>query len=163
MLINLQNNLHWLIYTTSLVASISLFIDQLLIFGIICLLGGIYGWLICALVFKQYSFQYFLYVICASGILISIVFFFINGVEQVPFPEGAVLFNTAGIAQAFFLFFVFTIPIMIYNHGMDTILSIKDSPILKNQKEINSNIDSDDEDWEQATLDDLESEEFEVI
>ena len=163
MLINLQNNLHWLIYIASLIASISLFADQLLIFGIICLLGGIYGWLISALVFKQYAFQYFLYVICASGILISIVFFFINGVEQVPFPEGAVLFNTAGIAQALFLFFIFTMPIMIYNHGTDTILSIKDSQILKKHKEVNSHIDSDDEDWEQATLDDLESEKFEVI
>ena len=163
MLINLQNNLHWLIYAAALIASICLFCDQLLIFGIVCLLAGIYGWLITALVFRQYLFKYFLYIICASGILISVVFFFINGVEQLPFPKGAILFNGAGVAQALFLFFIFTVPVIVYHHGIDNITRITKPTISRNEILSSSKINSSDEDWEQATLDDLESEKYEII
>ncbi len=162
MLINLKNNLHWLIYIISLVAGICCFVDGLLIWGVMCLLGGVYGWLISSLIIEQYDFKYFLYVVCGSGILISIVFFFINGVEQVPFPEGAVLFKGDGIAQALFLFFIFTVPVILYHHGSG-ILTNMSSKSYQPKKTIQNNVESNDEDWETATIEDLESGNYETI
>ena len=162
MLINLKNNLHWLIYLISLIASTCFFFDGLLILGIICLLGGLYGWLIASLIFEQYSFQDFLYTVCGSGVLIAIGFFFINGVEQVPFPEGAVLFNGAGIAQAFFLFFIFTVPVIIYHHTSTTLMNSLSQKTSIAKPAEDTSIASDEE-WEMATIEDLESGNYETI
>jgi len=162
MLINLKNNLHWLIYLISLITSICCFVDGLLIWGIICLLGGVYGWLICSLILEQYDFKHFLYIICGSGILISVVFFFINGVEQVPFPEGAILFKGDGIAQALFLFFVFTVPVILYHHGSAALTNIS-SKSYNTPKLSQESMESNDEDWETATIEDLESGNYETI
>ena len=163
MLINLKNNLHWLIYLISLITSTCFFFDGLLILGIICLLAGLYGWLISALIFEQYSFKDFLYTVCGSGVLIAIGIFFINGVEQVPFPEGAILFNGGGVAQALFLFFIFTVPVIIYHHT-STILMNSQPQKISNPKLTTKDASlSSDEDWETATIEDLESGNYETI
>ena len=163
MLNNLKNNLHWLIYLISLIASICFFIDGLLVLGIICLLTGLYGWLISALIIEQYSFKDFLYTVCGSGVLITIGFFFINAVEQVPFPEGAILFNGAGVAQAIFLFFIFTVPVIIYHHTSTTIMNIRPPKSNNPKLTIKDTSLSSDEDWETATIEDLESGNYETI
>ena len=162
MLINLKNNLHWLIYLISLLASICCFLDGALILGIILLLSGIYGWLITALICEQYKFKHFLYTVCGSGILLAIVFFFINGVEQLPFPEGAVLFNGEGIAQALFLFFIFTIPVIIYHHGTTALENIQSKQSANPEQQGKQDTQAD-EDWEAATIEDLESGNYETI
>ncbi len=162
MLINLKNNLHWLIYLLSLATSICCFVDGLLIWGIMCLLGGVYGWLISSLIVEQYDFKSFLYIICSSGILISIVFFFINGVEQVPFPEGAIVFKGDGIAQALFLFFIFTVPVILYHHGSFALTNITSKTSNPSESQQN-HTETSDEDWETATIEDLESGNYETI
>lgn len=162
MLINLKNNLHWLIYLISLLASICCFLDGMLIMGIIFLLSGVYGWLITSLICERYKLKDFIYTVCGSGTLLAIVFFFINGVEQVAFPEGAILFKEEGIAQALFLFFIFTIPVIIYHHGTTVLTTAhpKTADVLKQQNKQTTEID---EDWETATIEDIESGNYEPI
>ena len=87
--------------------------------------------------------------------------FFLNGVEEVPFPEGAVVFHAEGIAQALFLLFLCIVPTVLKLVPKNTI--IMKSPVDNKYKssEVKGNNQSDD--GEEATIEDLESGNFENI
>jgi len=98
-------------------------------------------------------------ILSSSGILVALSIFFLKGVEEVPYPEGAVVFHAEGIALAFFLLFLCSIPIVLKS-------LTKKSTVLKNSVEVASNDSTksnQSEDWEEATIEDLESGEFETL
>jgi len=112
-----------------------------------------------------YKLDHFLFSVCGIGILIAISIFFINGIEEVPLPVGAIIFKTDGIAQALLVFFIFTVPLIIYKH-QETIMqpaSITSKPAITqpNQHSVVPKPTTD-EDWEEATIQDLESGDFEI-
>ena len=101
---------------------------------------------------------------CSIGILIAISIFFIHGIEEVPLPVGAIIFKAEGIAQSLLVFFVFTVPLIIYKHQN----TIFESSYNQNKQESNSKSDSvkfteptTNEEWEEATIEDLQSGDFE--
>ena len=104
MLINLKNNLHWLLFTVFSVAYFVLFFKGFFTWSIVWLLFSIYTWLIVSLVLNQYKFKQFLYLLCISGIWVSLTWFFVKGVEEVPLPQGAFLFKPEGIITSIVLF-----------------------------------------------------------
>ena len=87
--------------------------------------------------------------------------FFLNGVEEVPFPEGAVVFHAEGIAQALFLLFLCSIPIVLKLIPENTIILNNSIDTKSNSRDIKGKNQS--EDWEEATIEDLESGEFETL
>ena len=123
----------------------------------------VYLWLSLTLYLNIYSFNSFIRTLSSSGILVSLSMFFLKGVEEVPFPEGAVVFHPDGIAQALFLLFLCSIPIVlriIPNNStiIDRSLEINPSSTISDSiKEAQS------EDWEEATIEDLESGDFETL
>ena len=119
----------------------------------------VYLWLSLALYFNTYSSNSFIKILSSSGILVALSIFFLKGVEEVPYPEGAVVFHAEGIALAFFLLFLCSIPIVLKS-------LTKKSTVLKNSVEVASNDSTQSnqsEDWEEATIEDLESGEFETL
>ena len=66
----------------------------------------VYLWLATSLYLNIYSPNSFIKILSSSGVLVALSMFFLNGVEEVPFPEGAVVFHAEGIAQALFLLFL---------------------------------------------------------
>ena len=107
MLINLKNNLHWLIYSTGLFVYFVLLAQTTFTLSVIWLLFVLYVWLMVSIITQQYCFKCLLYVFCSSGIIVAISLFFIYGVEQVPLPIGAVLFRSEGILPALLLLCVY--------------------------------------------------------
>ena len=164
MLLNLRNNLHWV----SLILGIVIYpyiLDTSLALGIVWLIFILYFWLTISMICNVYKLDHFLLSVCSIGILIAISIFFIHGIEEAPFPVGAIIFKTDGIAQALLVFFVFTVPLIIYKHQgfifKTTPLSITTHKTIKNKPEL-APVQATDEDWEEATIEDLESGNFEI-
>jgi len=123
--------------------------------AIIWMMFVIYGWLLISLYIKEYTFNSFLYIISISGIILSISFFFIQGVEELPFPEGALMFHSEGIAKALFIFLICTIPALVMKSNRSKAVIKKDVIIDK--------VNIQKETWEEATVDDLQSGNYEPL
>ena len=166
MLINLKNNLHWLIYSTGLLVYFIMLAQTTLTLSVIWLLFILYGWLIIAISTKQYCFKSFLYVFCSSGIIVSISLFFIYGIEQIPLPVGAILFRLEGILPALLLFIIFSVPMIVYNNESadisTTLTNNMLNPITEPKAAPRQSLEASEE-WEEATIDDLESGSYEPV
>ncbi len=164
MLINLKNNFHWFLYSAGLCVYFMMLAQTTLTLSVIWLLFVLYAWLIISILTNQYSFKCFLYVFCCSGIIVSLSLFFSYGIEQLPLPVGAILFKEEGILPAIFLFFIFSIPLLVYNRN-DLNWNIETQPLIKKQNQINQESTTNhmmaSEEWEEATLEDLESGSYE--
>ena len=119
---------------------------------------NIYIWLACSITLKTYNVKSFIYILCCSGMSIAISIFFISGVEQLAYPEGALMFNVDNIMKACLLFFVSTIPIIVFTYGNNHIADEKNKEQTVIKKEKNKA-----EDWEEATLEDIRSGDYEVL
>ena len=134
-------------------------------FSIIWMILLIYLWVISALFLNKYSLNAFLCVFSLSGFLVSLSVFFLKGVEEVPFPEGAIVFHLDGIALALLILFICSIPMIlkINPHNIDN-----EKGHLKINEAHGKSFEIADsgnkpEEWEEATEEDLESGNFETI
>ena len=121
----------------------------------------IYLWLATSLYLNIYSPNSFIKILSSSGVLVALSMFFLNGVEEVPFPEGAVVFHAEGIAQALFLLFLCIVPTVLKLVPKNTI--IMKSPVDNKSKSSEVKENNQSGDWEEATIEDLESGNFENI
>ena len=153
---NIKHNIPPIIIALGYLVYICLIINTSFALASVWILFIIYLWLISSICLKQYNFNTFLYVICGSGIAISISFFFLQGVEELPFPEGALMFHADGIAKSFCLFFICTVPLILLNNS-----SSKNNKTSKlSEKESDTPPSSM---WEEATPEDLESGNYEPL
>ena len=120
-----------------------------------------YLWLATSLYLNIYSPNSFIKILSGSGVLVALSMFFLNGVEEVPFPEGAVVFHAEGIAQALFLLFLCIVPTVLKLVPENTI--IMKSPVHNKSKLSEAKGNNQSDDWEEATIEDLESGNFENI
>tara|TARA_B100001750_G_scaffold205810_1_gene183106 strand:+ start:326 stop:724 length:399 start_codon:yes stop_codon:yes gene_type:complete len=132
----------------------------MLSWSIVWLLFIIYAWLIISVIFQNYLFKHFLYLLCFSGIWVSLTWLFIKGIEEVPLPKGAFLFKVEGVVPSIILFMLFTIPLIVYHFGFERQrppqkLITKSSATKKKSGKNN--------DWEEASIEDVESGNFEII
>jgi len=105
-------------------------------------------------------------VLSITGLLFAISFFFFFGVEEVPIPQGAILFNPPGIAITLFIILISILPVLYITYGdkISTPVNAQSSYLsssvntTKNET-INEDIN---DDWEIATNEDVESGNFEV-
>ena len=172
MINNLIKNIHWLEYALGLIVYFVFISNQQLSMGVIWLVFILYIWIITAFIIKQYSLQSFIYALSFLGIVVSLTIFFMNGIEKVPFPRGAIQFKLDGIAQAIIVFFIFTLPILLFKKQSETtIVSViegKDQSLLRPPEKLSSekiklSQTFKDEEWEEATIEDVESGKFETI
>jgi len=155
---NLKQNIPTIQIILGYILYIVILIVNSLTAAILWTIFNIYIWLACSITLKTYNVKSFIYILCCSGISIAISIFFISGVEQLAYPEGALMFNVDNIMKACLLFFVSTIPIIIFtysnNHVADK--NNKEQAAIKNEK-------NKEEDWEEATLEDIRSGDYEVL
>jgi|TARA_B110000438_G_C15685735_1_gene594445 hypothetical protein len=123
--------------------------------AVIWMMFVVYAWLLSSLYLKEYTFNSFLYIISISGVILSISFFFIKGIEELPFPEGALMFHSEEIAKALFIFFICTIPIVLSKNN-------KPKAVINHDRIINK-INIKKEKWEEATEDDIRSGNYEPL
>ena len=174
MLNNLKNNLHWIFYMLGLLAYI-VFISikpQQFLVAILWLIFIMYSWVVIGILNKKYNFKYFIYTISLTGFVLSIGAFFIYGVEELAYPAGAIRFNIESIIIIFILLLMFSFPTLIIRLGSlktdSMIFSKKTEPGIPAHIEVEPTIKIKSEyaieqEWEEATLDDIESGNFEPI
>ena len=118
----------------------------------------LYVWFFLSLYLGKFNFQKLIKICCYVGILFSITFFITFGLEEIPYPEGALLFHSKPIAISLLIFFISSLP-LIYKiaDNQDCVEDKKTNTVFKQEQQ------SVKEKWEEATLDDLESGNYEPI
>ena len=97
-------------------------------------------------------------ILSISGIIISISIFFIFGIEEVPFPTGALMFHSYGIAISLLMILLSLLPLLFINeHISQPISSSTQTSYIETPKPDTTN-----EDWDIATEHDLESGDYEI-
>ena len=129
--------------------------------AILCLMFFIYLWLFTSIYLNQYSFNSFLYIVCGSGMLVAVALFFLIGVEEVPYPQGALVFHSEGIAKAFFIFFICSIPLILTNKENKGLKTFNFHKTTAQRKEKSTDYDQDQ--WEEVSIEDIDPGEFETI
>ena len=118
----------------------------------------LYVWVFLSLYLGKFNFQKLLKICCYVGILFSITFFITFGLEEIPYPEGALLFHSKPIAISLLIFFISSLP-LIYKiaDNQDSVEDKKTNTVFNQEQQ------SVKEKCEEATLDDLESGNYEPI
>ena len=129
-------------------------------FALIYLTSALIFWVLYGLFLDVFDGQIFAGIISASGFLVAISVLLMYGIEEVPYPEGAIIFHSEGFAGALGIGLFSLFPIVIL-HQMGTLKMQKKSSERPEFliKEPESEIFS--EEWEMASNDDLYSGEFE--
>ena len=101
-------------------------------------------------------------ILCCSGLILSISIFFIFGMEEVPFPQGALIFHDFGISLSLFVILISLLPLLFVSRNSINSLpaDTQSSSLAAIDDDMSSK--SEDNNWELATDDDLESGDFEV-
>ena len=110
-------------------------------------------------ILNKYNFSSFVKLISLSGILVSITLFFLYGVEEIPYPEGAIVFHLEGLAKSFLLFFFSSVPLILSNNKFQSRSLASPSTMAADSKDT----EYDKEKWEEASLEDVKSGDFETI
>ena len=118
----------------------------------------LYVWVFLSLYLGKFNFQKLLKICCYVGILFSITFFITFGLEEIPYPEGALLFHSKPIAISLLIFFISSIPLIYKLADNQECVEGKKSQTVFNQEQLSVK-----EKWEEASLDDLESGNYEPI
>ena len=131
----------------------------------IVMLLAIMLWSVLTTYLETFNTQTFSKVLSISGFIFAISFFFFFGVEEVPMPKGAMLFNASGIAMTLFIVFISILPALYVIHGDKTTNSANNEmPIVQSPYDLSTHNDIEeiDDNWEIATDEDIESGNFEV-
>ena len=98
--------------------------------------------------------------------MVAIATFFLFGIEEVPFPAGAIIFHLEGIATSLGICLFSLFPIIpFFNLDKEKDISSPETNktnIINQKQSTEPEIFFDDDDWELATEDDLQSGEFEA-
>ena len=118
----------------------------------------LYVWVFSSLYLGKFNFQKLLKICCYVGILFSITFFITFGLEEIPYPEGALLFHSKPIAISLLIFFISSLPLIYKIAENQECVEDKKTHTFFNQEQLSVK-----EKWEEASLDDLESGNYEPI
>ena len=118
----------------------------------------LYCWIVLHLYYKSFKLKSLINVLGFWGVLYSIVVFFLFGVEEVPYPEGAIFFHITYISISAGLLFMSSL-LLIVGQARDTKSIFERLTNYFNQLEPTQTKEG----WEEATITDLESGDFEPI
>ena len=82
--------------------------------------------------------------------------------EEVPFPQGALIFHDYGISLSLFVILISLLPLLFVSHNSISSLPADTQSSSMDTITDNTSSNSEENNWELATDDDLESGEFEV-
>ena len=129
--------------------------------ALIYLTASLILWVIYGLLLDVFDIRFFAWIISASGFLVAIAVFFMFGIEEIPYPVGAIVFHSGGFAGALGIGFFALLPVLILHQTGTTILPklTRIEPVMPREDmkpEIENN------EWEMASNEDLQSGEFDV-
>ena len=150
-----------LILIIGLILFFSSLIDNNLNIALVSLASALILWVIYSFLLDVFDVRIFSWVISLSGFLVASSVLFMFGIEEVPYPVGAIIFHSEGFAGALGIALFSIFPILAL-HQIRTSNYLA-QPKAKHEfpeKALEPEIMSDE--WEIASDDDLQSDEFEV-
>ena len=130
-------------------------------FALIYLTAALILWVLYSLILDVFDFRFFAWIISVSGFLVAISVFFMFGIEEVPYPVGAIIFHSGGLAGALGIGFFALFPILILHQtGAEKLPQITRTEPVILKEDMETEIESNE--WEMASDEDLQSGEFEV-
>ena len=118
-------------------------------------------WVLYSLILDVFDFRFFAWIISVSGFLVAISVFIMFGIEEVPYPVGAIVFHSGGLAGALGIGFFALFPILILHQtGSEKSPQITRTEPVMSRENMEPEIESNE--WEMASDEDLQSGEFEV-
>lgn len=136
-----------------LVCFIYVIINHTFSHGIIVTIFFLYVWIFSSIYVKQFQKEQLVYILSITGMMLAATHFFMYGIEELPYPEGAILFHSEQIAKSTLVFFISSI-VFLQRSFFELQVKNKTAPKTQNNNESQ---------WEQATMEDLESGNFEPI
>jgi len=155
----LKNIISWLLILAGTCFYIFLSFNNDLVVAFIVLLSVVTTWIVIKFIYDDFLISEFCNLLFFYGILVSFSVFFSMAVVEVPYPKGAIIFNPIGIAIAFGSFFIASIPLLFYTQldNDKNILNSKKNKIIDTPKFI-----LDDDEWEEASDEDIHSGDYET-
>ena len=127
----------------------------------ICMALSLLLWIGITSYFETFDKIFFSKLLSISGLILSVSILLVFGIEEVPFPKGALVFHDYGIALSLFVLIISLLPLLYMSN--DTTNTNHSEPqsstVIASTESQHLNVD---DDWEIATDDDVESGEFEV-
>ena len=130
-------------------------------FALIYLTATLILWVLYGLLLDAFDVRIFAGIISASGFLVAISILFIFGIEEVPYPVGAIVFHSGGFASALGIGLFSLFPILILHQRGTKNVQVK-SRVEHELSENDPEPEIFSEEWERASADDLQSGKFEV-
>ena len=150
-----------LILTIGIIAFILSIYNNNLNLALIYLTASLILWILFVFIMDDFDVQIFARIVSLSGFLVALSVLIMFGVEEVPYPIGAFIFHSGGIAIALGIGFFSIFPIIII-HQMSVAKTQRKIVPGKKLHEQDLRPEEFSDDWEQASDDDLQSGEFEV-
>tara|TARA_B100000315_G_C14510305_1_gene556635 strand:+ start:711 stop:1190 length:480 start_codon:yes stop_codon:yes gene_type:complete len=139
---------------------ISIFNNNLNV-ALIYLMGTLIFWVLYGLILNTFDVRIFSGIISASGFILAISVFFMFGLEEVPYPPGAIVFHTGGFAGALGIILFSLLPLLII-HQMNS-NTLPKPQFSTNIDETSPKPELESDDWEFATEEELQSSEWDII
>ena len=130
-------------------------------FALIYLITALIFWTLYELIFGTFDWRSLIGAISVVGFLIAFSIFFMFGIEEVPYPVGAIIFHSGGFAGAMGISLFSLFPILIL-YQMGTTNTQEKSAVRNELPEKEQEQEIISEKWEIASDNDLQSGEFEV-
>ena len=134
----------------------------------IILLLTVLLWISINIYFDSFNKAAFSRLLCFSGVVFSISLFLFFGIEELPYPQGALVIHTSGIAMSLFSVLVSVVPMLLitqeesYQNNNDPIY-IEESNYESHAPSSAPSQEYDDSEWDVASEDDFAEEgEYEV-
>ena len=157
---------HWknivgiLILIGGFFASISFVVNSNTNFALISMAIALIIWMGFTIIFDTFDVKIFAWIISITGFLISISILFLYGIEQVPYPIGAIVFHSEGFASSLAVAIMSVFPLLFIRQFSNKNNSEIQTSTKSKQQTDDSELFSDE--WDIATEDDFKSGDFET-
>ena len=155
-----SKTISWLILAGGLFLYLWNITDNQFTYATIFMAGSILLWMFVGFTTDSFDNKEFAQVLSGAGFLLALSVFFLYGLEEMPYPAGAILFHSDGIAKALGLGIVASLPLLFGIADVET--SNADTQTSTAPASSEPTVIVDHEDYELADVEDLTSGEFDI-
>ena len=150
----------WLILAGGLFLYLWNITDNQFTYATICMAGSILLWMFIGFTTDSFDNKKFAQVLSGAGFLLAVSVFFLYGLEEMPYPTGAIVFHSDGIAKALGLGIAASLPLLFGIVGVET--NKTDVQTSTPSAPVEPTIIVEHDDFELADVEDLTSGEFDI-
>ena len=152
----------WLILAGGLFLYLWNITENEFVYATIFMASSILLWMFVGFSTDSFVNKEFAQVLSGAGFLLSISVFLLYGLEEMPYPSGAIVFHSDGIAKALGLGIIASFPILFGTDNIETGNTTSSKANASSPAPTEPTVVVDDEDYELADVNDLTSGEFDI-